>query len=626
MKRPVEELADVVGTNGRQVPMIVYRLVVGGRATLDVATTTVNDRFRTVLAVFLVAFVTTFYALRLWAWDRIQADLLARDAAIVAARPLEVVVIQARIGAGVGVVIAAIAVTYLARDAFVDRDPRTVSLSGRALAGLGGVAICSFVAGVAAAYLGLVPFLLDLVATNVIEAGFAPTYSIATWTSFVLVYSTWIGLGALLPLVMGITTAVGVVSNGAFRRRWPVAGIVCLSSVLNWSIDPFTVFFAAVPVVLCYGVGVGAATVGSTWRGRRRPDADRTIARRDADPGTTAVDRVTVTAERDVARGDRDTGAHYESPEALFVGVAFSPDGSRLYASAGANNKVRVYDVGDGELSERDPIRLEPSSVNEEGDEDPQLFAAGLTITDDGERPFVANNLDNSVLVIDLDAEEVIETVGIGNQPYTVALTPDETKAYVSNWGDGTVSVIDTESYAMTESVLVGMGLNAIVADPERPRMYVADGNSDTVSVIDTESDEATDWINLEPYEGAPFGSLPNTLTISDDGETLYVANMKGVGSGPNPNGPNPAVEDQPNVQYIGNLIPESLSVVDVPNEYQLTEYTEQVVENNGFDETSNTLFREPEATEPKPIPDRLGDPSPIEHVIYVTKENRTYD
>lgn len=138
MKRPVEELADVVGTNGRQVPMIVYRLVVGGRATLDVATTTVNDRFRTVLAVFLVAFVTTFYALRLWAWDRIQADLLARDAAIVAARPLEAVVIQARIGAGVGVVIAVIAVTYLARDAFVDRDPRTVSLSGRALAGLGG--------------------------------------------------------------------------------------------------------------------------------------------------------------------------------------------------------------------------------------------------------------------------------------------------------------------------------------------------------------------------------------------------------------------------------------------------------------------------------------------------------
>ena len=115
------------------------------------------------------------------------------------------------------------------------------------------------------------------------------------------------------------------------------------------------------------------------------------------------------------------------------------------------------------------------------------------------------------MLVIDLDAEEVIETVGVGNQPYTVALTPDETKAYVSNWGDGTVSVIDTESYAMTESVLVGMGPNAIVADPERPRMYVADGNSDTVSVIETESDEATDWINLEPYEGAPFGSLPNT-------------------------------------------------------------------------------------------------------------------
>ena len=366
----------------------------------------------------------------------------------------------------------------------------------------------------------------------------------------------------------------------------------------------------------------------------------------------------------------------YESPEALFVGISFSPDGTQLYASAGANNKVRVYDVGDGEVTERDPIRLGPSSLDEEDDEDPQIFPAGLTVTEDGKRLFVANNLDDSMSVIDLESEEVIETVGVGNQPYTVALTPDETKAYVSNWGDETVSVIDTESYEMIESVLVGMGPNAVVADPERPRMYVADGNNDTVSVIETETDETTDWINLEPYEGAPYGSLPNALAISDDGttlyvanganndvavvdldtsdgsvdpvpevtgliptgwfpsalaldpknETLYVANMKGVGSGPNPNGPNPAIEDQPNVQYIGNLIPGSLSVVDVPNEDELEKHTEQVVENNGFDETSNTLLREPEATEPKPIPDRLGDPSPIEHVIYVIKENRTYD
>ena len=119
----------------------------------------------------------------------------------------------------------------------------------------------------------------------------------------------------------------------------------------------------------------------------------------------------------DTDAGDVIQTITYEAPEALFVGIAFSPDGERLYASAGANNKVRVYDVGDGEVTERDPIRLGPSSLDEEGDEDPQLFAAGLTITEDGERLFVANNLDDSMSVIDLESEEVIETVGVAISP-----------------------------------------------------------------------------------------------------------------------------------------------------------------------------------------------------------------
>ena len=78
----------------------------------------------------------------------------------------------------------------------------------------------------------------------------------------------------------------------------------------------------------------------------------------------------------------------YPAPQALFVGIQFSPDGNRLYASAGKNDKIRVYDFKNGKLSETDPIQLGSSTT---------YFPAGLDITPDGSRLLVANNIDNSV-------------------------------------------------------------------------------------------------------------------------------------------------------------------------------------------------------------------------------------
>ena len=111
----------------------------------------------------------------------------------------------------------------------------------------------------------------------------------------------------------------------------------------------------------------------------------------------------------------------YDSPEALFVGLAFTPDGRHAYASAGGNNKIRSYDVTpDGTLIEGASIQLPltnpaGSTVNH--------FPAGLTVSADGTKLWTANSLSNSVSVIDLGTRTV-KVIPAGANPYAVALAP----------------------------------------------------------------------------------------------------------------------------------------------------------------------------------------------------------
>jgi DNA-binding beta-propeller fold protein YncE len=142
----------------------------------------------------------------------------------------------------------------------------------------------------------------------------------------------------------------------------------------------------------------------------------------------------------------RDT-ITYPAPEAVFLGVGFSPDGSRAYVSAGANDKVRVYQVAGGDLQELAPLRMATA-----GSGTPS-FAGGLAVARDGRSVRVTGNLTNSVSVLDTGsgAERRIalssRTCPVNSQgfdpsggrdclfPYTVALSADGRTAYVSNWG-----------------------------------------------------------------------------------------------------------------------------------------------------------------------------------------------
>lgn len=333
----------------------------------------------------------------------------------------------------------------------------------------------------------------------------------------------------------------------------------------------------------------------------------------------------------------------YKSPEALYFGVAFSQDGKTVYASAGGNNKIRVYGFENGKLAEQSPIPLTDASKT-------NFYPAGVSVSKDGKALFIANNLNHSVSKIDLATKQISKTVAVGKNPYAAVLSNDGKSLYISNWGESSISVMDTETFAIKSTISVGLHPNAIIEDPATGTVYVSNSDSDSVSVVDTKLNREIKSISLSPYENAPAGSQPNALSLGSDGKTLYVANGgnndvavidlpkgevkgliptawypsgiylnddklmvlngKGLGAGSNREG-----------QYIGNMIKGTLSFIDVPDEKQLKEYTKKVDKNNEV--YKPTGFS---ASEKFPIPRLEGEESPIKHVIYVIKENRTYD
>jgi YVTN family beta-propeller protein len=356
----------------------------------------------------------------------------------------------------------------------------------------------------------------------------------------------------------------------------------------------------------------------------------------------------------------------YPAPDALFVGLAFTPDGKTLYASGGGNNLIRRYNVNDGMLTEGKPIMLPPVAGPTGASISP--LPAGIALTPDGQRLLAADQQADAMSVVDL-ATNVVHTAATGHRPYAVLVSVDGHSAYVTNQGANTVSVLDLTGPepAVQKTITVGTHPNKAVASADGRTLYVANGDSDEVSLIDTATAAVTRTISLAPYPGAQVGSNPDALALAADGRTLYAANAgnndvavidlasghvagliptawyptalvatdralfvtngKGLGAGPNngPGHPNPYDPNTPTEnQYAGSMMVGTLSTVPVPVQNgQLAKWTEQVAHNDGFDSHGGIRGQVPNAAI---VPGNAGQRSPIQHVIYIVKENRTYD
>ena len=344
-----------------------------------------------------------------------------------------------------------------------------------------------------------------------------------------------------------------------------------------------------------------------------------------------------------------------------WIGLTFSDDSKILYASGGNDNWILKLDVSGDSLIPVDTLRLGwpwPEKI------DP----AGIALDDKKQVLYAVTTENNSLYVIDMDENGQVQLFPLDGEGYTCLLSPDRKLLYISCWGCDKVEVFDTENLRFTESIAVGDNPNDMCLSRDGRYLYVANSNDNSVSVIDLNQQKVIEVLNAALYPDAPPGATTNSVALNDAGNTLYVANAdnnclvvfdvsqpgncvskgfiptgwyptcvravdenifiangKGFSSFANPNGPNPAKKKQQGEkeQYIAGMFRGTLSIIPVPDPAQLAVYSEVVYHNTPYSKEKEDLT---DGQAGNPVPRQVGDTSPIRHVFYIIKENRTYD
>jgi DNA-binding beta-propeller fold protein YncE len=320
------------------------------------------------------------------------------------------------------------------------------------------------------------------------------------------------------------------------------------------------------------------------------------------------------------------------------------PSGSGFWVSAAAGDALLHIDAATGAIDRTIPLP-EP------------FWAAEIARSPDGKMLAATGELADAVVLIDAVKGNVSEPIHVGRHPYGLAFGPEARTLYVADWGESSVSAIGIATHDV-RTIAVGKHPNHLLLSPDGTRLYVSEADDDTIGVIDTESDERIAGGNAAPYNGRFYGASPSALALAPDAKRLFVAdaaanaiavmdvsdttprligaipagryptalavepggaaldvvNGKGEGSHPNP-------QYQPYGHreyggYVAALEVGSIRRVPMPSDSALASGLDAVRTNARF--TSSQP--------PAPLDTILRPHGPLHHVIYVIKENRTYD
>ena len=319
-------------------------------------------------------------------------------------------------------------------------------------------------------------------------------------------------------------------------------------------------------------------------------------------------DKVYVALNRASALGvvDTNTRAVVRIPTGAFpYATVTSKDGLKVYVSNWGGRLPQAGDATDGS----NPVVVDPATG-------------------------IANN--GTISVYDTSAQRIAKTIEVGLHPSAMALSPDGSRLYVANANSDSISVINTAADAVEKTIDVrlndsdplGSAPNALVVADGGRTLYVANAGNNAVAVVEP--------ANRRPIRGfIPVGWFPTALAVTNDGR-LMVGNGYGFGS------------IAPAASSAGRSFADRkgfVSMVDVPGRSDLARFTEQVRKNNrslggnhaagdddhGDDESAVVRADGDEGGDDddqgsNAIPSQTGERSPIEHVIYIIKENRTYD
>jgi DNA-binding beta-propeller fold protein YncE len=360
-----------------------------------------------------------------------------------------------------------------------------------------------------------------------------------------------------------------------------------------------------------------------------------------------------------------------------WLGLTFSPDGTRVYVGGGS--KYAVYEFSfssDGQLKPTRTIEIAPGVKPGETD-----FIGDVAVAPDGKTVYAADLYHDSVAAVDLQSARVTGRYKTGRRPYRILFHPDGKSYFVSSWADGivywhdartgseitrlrlgphttdmvlsdrknpdtkdwpyrlfvtagntnfvyvagvsasnTMQILETLNVGMTARQPAGMTPSGVALNADQTRLFVACSDANVVAVADI-SDERS---RLEGF--VPSGWYPTGARALPDGR-LVILNGRGLASYPS-RLPGPAKTSAPNEgdprrDYVANMQTGTLSVVDPLTDESLDSYTKSALSLSPYRDAQLDLDSLPGNSV---LYSKTGQPSPIEHVIYIIKENRTYD
>jgi YVTN family beta-propeller protein len=352
-----------------------------------------------------------------------------------------------------------------------------------------------------------------------------------------------------------------------------------------------------------------------------------------------------------------------------WLGLAFAPKTNRVYVGGGSQASVFEFTLDGGKLTPGRTFEIAPKATRAQHD-----FIGDVAFSPDGRMLYAAELYNNSIAVVNPQSGMVISHIKTGRRPYRILFHPDGKSFFVSHWADGSVGVYDTASGAQTTKVPIGAHPTDLLWRPGASdgapgeaqwtaRLFVAAAHTNnvyTVGVSEANSLSVVETINLSMTARQPAGMTPSALALSPDGKRMFVAcsdanvagvvdvstsrsrvegfiptgwyptgvrvlpsgtlvvlNSRGLRSYPNTHGPNPLKKGEPlheglrQDEYVGQMQTGTASWIAPFTIDQLEAWT--------YKARANSPYTDEKLEEPSPLP-------AIQHVLYVVRENRTYD
>jgi DNA-binding beta-propeller fold protein YncE len=236
--------------------------------------------------------------------------------------------------------------------------------------------------------------------------------------------------------------------------------------------------------------------------------------------------------------------------------------------------------------------------------------------------------LPGTVSRVDIVTGRVTHTIPVERHATALAWDEPSARLYVAGGAADAITVVDTRTNAVVATHTItpfrernpGLAPTALALSPDNRTLYVALGGANAVAVYDVSSGSWT-------LRGLiPTSWYPSSLDVSSDGQYLAVGSLLGVGSGDGATDGSPGRRARFVLAVRG-----SVNVIPTPTAQQLAAFSMAVAENNrltlsgaGGGVAASLAARRDVA--PRPVPERPGEPTPITHVVFIIKENRTYD